>query len=172
MSWLIAPIGLLVLGGCSAVAPTPVPSEAWAPSPPEAIRASMSSRGAEFSPVTDADATHVLVEASDAQEAAVAAGERHRPPLVDVGFTYLGLWTPPPQSLGHATVPPPVAAYVVQLSAETSGGPDSGPSTAFAVVDAETGSVIVLFDDCVGPDCLSATGELTWGQDLATNGPF
>lgn len=81
-------------------------------------------------------------------DAARAAGSRYEPPMSETGFVYLGRWTPPSQSLGHATMPPPIAAYVIQVTANSTS--DSEESSAFVVVDAMTGAAIVLFDGCSG----------------------
>lgn len=152
---LIALVALCALLGCGpspTMPPTPVPVSARAPDPPLAIQQSMSSRGAAFVPLSDEALAEVLVAATDAEDAARAAGSRQRPQFTDTGFVYLGRWTPPPQLLGHATMPPPFAAYVVQLIAEPT-PQDSEGRSGFAVVDAATGVVIVLFDGCSGPDC-------------------
>lgn len=152
---LIGLIALCALLGCgpSPTSPvSPVPVSSRAPDPPLGIQQSMSARGAEFVPLSDDALAEVSVAATDAEDAARDAGGRQRPQLTDTGFVYLGRWTPPPQSLGHATMPPPIAAYVVQLIAEPTSGDSEGRS-AFAVVDAATGVVIVLFDGCSGSDC-------------------
>lgn len=154
-------IGLLLLSALLGCGPstessvTPVPSAARAPDPPDALQLSMSSRNAEFVPLSDEEIDQVLVTAAAAVDAARAAGASHQPPLTDTGFVYLGRWTPPPQSLGHATIPPPTAAYVVQLVGASTSEP-SEQESAFVVVDAATGVAVVLFDGCVGAECSPA----------------
>jgi hypothetical protein len=120
----------------------------------------MAARSAEFVPVTQEELATVRVSAAEARATAFASdgfhyaladGIEREAPWLSTGFVYLGRWSPPLESLGHAPRPDPTPVYLVQVLAPLAQFPQS--NTAFVVVDALTGEVRVTFSSCVGPTC-------------------
>ncbi|MEO5986839.1 MAG: hypothetical protein ABIW50_01785 [Candidatus Limnocylindria bacterium] len=107
---------------------------------------------AVFEPLSDAELATVTVSASEAQVAAMKVGGTDQAQYRGVGFVYLGRWVPPLESLGHAPVPDPIPAYLVQLLADPSSGLPSGAS-AYVSVDARTGKALVSYGSCWGAAC-------------------
>jgi hypothetical protein len=129
-----------------------VPLTQAAPPATAAIQRSVAARGGLFAPLSDEELKRVRITRNQARAAALEAGGRQEPALTEVGFVYLGRWSPPPQSLGHAPMPPPIAAYIVQLAAKPAPGFPEG-TTAFVIVDAASGGALVVFGGCDGRDC-------------------
>jgi hypothetical protein len=130
---------------------TPVPPAGRASAPPLALQASLATRGAEFIPLTAEELEAVSVTSERAVEAALAVGLRQPIPLTRVGFVYLGPWSPPPQSLGHGSMPDPVSAYAIQLLAGPSA--EEPDESALIVVHAGTGEPLIVLGACKGSNC-------------------
>lgn len=117
-----------------------------------AIQQSLQAKTARFVPLSDAELASVAVSVSDAQAVALETGAREPEHFDRVGFTYLGSWVPPLESLGHAAVPNPVPAYIVQIFANSSSDYPAGASELVAV-DASSGKALLVVGSCWGADC-------------------
>ena len=131
---------------------TPVPAAERGDPPPLAIQQSLDAKTAVFVPLSDAELASVAVSVSDAQAVALESGARGPEHFDRLGFTYLGSWVPPMESLGHAAVPDPVPAYIVQIFAGSSSDYPVGASE-FVAVDASTGEALLVVGSCWGADC-------------------
>ena len=131
---------------------TPVPAAERGEPPPPTIQQSLQAKTAVFVPLSDAELASVAVSVSDAQAVAMETGARAQEHFDRLGFTYLGSWVPPLESLGHAAVPDPVPAYIVQLFADPSSDYPTGASE-FVAIDARTGEALLIVGSCWGADC-------------------
>lgn len=105
---------------------------------------------AVFEPLSEPELATVSISASEAQATALEVGGQDQAHFTRVGFTYLGRWVPPLESLGHSPVPDPIPAYLVQIIADPSSDFPDGAS-AYVSVDARTGKPLVSYGPCWGP---------------------